>query len=58
MKHNILFLYLFLTGCAALGDKVVKPAINEDNYWNTPCIWDGAILKKPWFKKDNNANNL
>ena len=52
MKTSLILLYLFLTGCATLTDKVVKPAINEDNYWNTPCVWDGTILKKPWFKKD------
>jgi hypothetical protein len=44
---------LTLPGCSVLdfGDKVIKPKINEDNYWKTPCIWDGATLKKPFLKK-------
>jgi hypothetical protein len=35
---------------------MVKPAIDENNYWKTPCIWDGTVLKKPWFKKDESSN--
>jgi hypothetical protein len=45
-----------LTACSVLdlGDKVIKPKVNEDNYWKTPCIWDGAILKKPYKEKTKN----
>ena len=47
---KIVILSLFLTGCTTLTDKIVKPTINENNYWKTPCIWDGTVLKKPWIK--------
>jgi hypothetical protein len=44
---------LSLTGCSVIdfGDKNIKPKVNEDNYWKTPCIWDGTTLKKPYLKK-------
>jgi hypothetical protein len=44
---------LTLTGCSVLdfGGKNIKPKVNEDNYWKTPCILDGATLKKPYLKK-------
>jgi len=53
---KIVILSLLLTGCTTLTDKIIKPAINDDNYWKTPCIWDGTVLKKPWFKKDDTKN--
>jgi hypothetical protein len=42
-----------LPGCSVLdfGDKIIKPKVNENNYWKTPCIWDGTTLKKPYLKK-------
>jgi hypothetical protein len=48
-----------LTACSVLdlGDKVIKPKVNEDNYWKTPCIWDGAILKKPYNKEETKNND-
>ena len=30
-----------------------KNKIDETNYWKTPCIWDGAILKKPYDPHKN-----
>jgi len=53
---KIVILSLLLTGCTTLTDKMVKPAITEDNHWKIPCVWDGTILKKPWFKKDITTN--
>lgn len=41
---------LFLTGCITLPEAVptaINPnKINESNYMQTPCIWDGATVKK------------
>ena len=41
---------LFLTGCITLPEIVpstIRPnKINESNYMKTPCIWDGATVKK------------
>jgi hypothetical protein len=54
MKNVIISaLTILVTGCTTLTDKIVKPPINDDNYWKTPCIWDGTVLKKPWLKKEN-----
>jgi hypothetical protein len=57
MKNVIISaLTIALTGCSTLLDqleKPLKPPIDENNYWKTPCIWDGLTLKKPWFKKEN-----
>jgi hypothetical protein len=48
----VILLVLLLTGCSSLTDKIVKPPINDDNYWNIPCFVDGIKLKKPWLKKE------
>jgi len=57
MKKVIISLLVFLTaGCSTMLDRLenpLKPVVNETNYWKVPCIWDGTILKKPWFKKEN-----
>ena len=50
---------LFLTGCITLPEvvpTVINPnKINESNYMKTPCILDGAIVKKkPKVKNINN----
>jgi hypothetical protein len=50
---KFIILSLILTGCTTLSDKMVKPTIDEDNYWNIPCILDGTVLKTPWLKKDD-----
>jgi hypothetical protein len=52
-KVIISALTILLTGCTTLTDKIVKPPINDDNYWNIPCFVDGIKLKKPWLKKKN-----
>ncbi len=52
-KVIISALTIMVTGCTTLTDKIVKPAVNEDNYWKTPCFIDGTKLKKPWLKKEN-----
>jgi hypothetical protein len=51
-KVIISALTILATGCTTLTDKIVKPSINEDNYWNTPCFVSGVTLKKPWLKKE------
>ena len=49
MKVILLFSFL-LTGCATIRDIVpsfdVSDKVNENNYMKTPCIWDGAVVKK------------
>jgi len=48
---KILFILpVLLTGCITIHD-ILPPfdnpdKINETNYMKTPCIWDGAIVKK------------
>jgi hypothetical protein len=51
-KVIISALTILVTGCTTLTDKIVKPPINDDNYWNIPCFVDGIKLKKPWLKKE------
>lgn len=46
----LLLISIFLTGCITVQD-IVPPfdnpnKVNETNYMKTPCIWDGAIVKK------------
>lgn len=46
----LLLIPILLTGCITVQD-IVPPfdnpyKINETNYMKTPCIWDGAIVKK------------
>jgi hypothetical protein len=50
MRIIPLITLLTFTGCSTLdfGDKIIKPKVNENNYWETPCIWDGTTLKKPY----------
>jgi hypothetical protein len=50
-------LTILLTGCSSLTDKIVKPPINDDNYWNIPCFVDGIKLNKPWLKKEKYGYN-
>ena len=55
-KIIISVLAVMVTGCSTIWEKIeepLKPAVNEDNYWKMPCIWDGTVLKRPWFKKEN-----
>lgn len=50
MKIIILFSVVFLTGCITLPEVIPTATnpnkINESNYMKTPCLWDGAIVKK------------
>ena len=50
MKIIILILVVFLTGCITLPEVIpsaINPnKINESNYMKTPCVWDGATVKK------------
>jgi hypothetical protein len=50
-KVIISALTILVTSCTTLTDKMVKPSINEDNYWNIPCFVDGIKLKKPWLNR-------
>jgi starvation-inducible outer membrane lipoprotein len=50
-KVIISALIIMLTGCSTMLDeleKPLKPKVDETNYWKMPCLWDGAILKKPY----------
>jgi len=50
-KVIISALTLLVTGCSTMLDeleKPLKPKVDETNYWKMPCLWDGAILKKPY----------
>lgn len=45
-----LLISMLLTDCMTVQD-IIPPfdtpnKINETNYMKTPCIWDGAIVKK------------
>ena len=61
MKTILLF-PLLLTGCITLQD-IVPPfdnpdKVNETNYMQTPCILDGAIVKKkPKVSNISNDSN-
>ena len=48
--RTILLSVLFLTGCITIPEiipiDVNSNKINESNYMKTPCIWDGATVKK------------
>lgn len=53
MKYIIILINLiainFLSGCAlSMGweMRISSPEISEDNYWKTPCFWDGTVMKK------------
>jgi starvation-inducible outer membrane lipoprotein len=51
-KVIISLLSIMMTGCSTLLDeleKPLKPQVDDNNYWKTPCIWDGTTLKKPWL---------
>lgn len=46
----LLLIPILLTGCITVQD-IVPPfdnpnKVNEQNYMQTPCIWDGTIVKK------------
>lgn len=47
---TLLFLPMFVTGCITIQDMVPlfnnHNKINETNYMKTPCILDGATVKK------------
>ena len=52
MKYTLILINLivinFLSGCAVSMDwemRISSPEINEE-YWKTPCIWDGTVMKK------------
>jgi hypothetical protein len=50
-KVIISALTLLVTGCSTMLDeleKPLKPKVDETNYWNIPCFWDGTKLKKPY----------
>jgi hypothetical protein len=50
-KVIISTLTLLVTGCSTMLDELktpLKPKVDETNYWKTPCIWDGVVLKKPY----------
>ena len=58
-KVIISVLTILVTGCSTIWDKLenpLKPVVNENNYWKTPCICDGTVLKTPWLKKENENN--
>ena len=46
----LIILPLLLTGCLTLPDYLPPfdspNKVNETNYMSTPCIWDGAVVKK------------
>jgi len=47
---NVLLVSIFLTGCVTIKD-IVPPfdnpyKVNETNYMKTPCVVDGATVKK------------
>ena len=53
MKYTLILINLiainFLSGCALSMDwemRISSGEINEQEYWKTPCTWDGTIMKK------------
>jgi len=53
MKYTLILINLiainFLCGCAASMAwelRISSLEINEQEYWKTPCIWDGTVMKK------------
>lgn len=49
-NETLIILSIFLSGCITVQD-IVPPfdnpdKVNELNYMNTPCIWDGVKVKK------------
>lgn len=59
---TIFLLPLLLTSCITLRD-IVSPfdnldKVNETNYMQTPCIWDGTtVKKKPTVSNISNDSN-
>ena len=45
----------FLCGCAVNMDwemRISSREINENEYWKSPCVWDGTVMKtKPNLTK-------
>jgi hypothetical protein len=53
MKYTLILINLiainFLCGCAASMAwelRISSPEINEEEYWKSPCTWDGTVMKK------------
>jgi hypothetical protein len=53
MKYILILINLIainlLCGCAVVTDlemRISSPEISEKEYWKTPCLWDGTIMKK------------
>jgi hypothetical protein len=53
MKYLFILINLiainFLSGCAVSMDwemRISSGEINENEYWKSPCTWDGTVMKK------------
>jgi hypothetical protein len=53
MKYLFILINLiainFLSGCAVVMEcelRISSHEINENEYWKSPCTWDGTVMKK------------
>ena len=53
MKYTLILINLiainFLSGCAVMMEcelRISSREINENEYWKSPCTWDGTVMKK------------